>query len=949
MAVYKRDMVDINLETGNIHRSFLKHSIGYKDQQADHFGIRAYRNGEPVNLTGVSIQGIFMPPQGSPIAITSGNIVNYNEAEVVLPQACYNYDGQFTLAIKLVDPSNAVTGTMRIVDGMVDNTHASGTVAPTAAVPGYEEVLATYEQAIAAINKTVRFDATQSLTDTQKATARSNISAPSVAEMNTAVGNEATARQNADALKVNISDIENDLTGTTAGKVLDARQGKVLDDKITAEAATRAAADSDLKSALAFTKKDIAGTEGGEGLSFTEGGYIKTSGSTADITSVVTDSSFAYAVMDCQAGDVIVTRGKGGSDARLWAFLDSSGNVLSKSGSGANQYYTEQIAPTNAVKVVMNCKISDGYFGMKGHSAKYQMIQNKRTLVFTGNNCINVDYVNMKIMIPAGYINQQNAQRVQTSSAELSFGNYYYFLYYDFFNNTYVLKKFTESADLTNLIFVAMIPSGSNGNADGIPMANVPIAINGTIINRSVGYERAFAITQKQAPIIINERNRTIIFNGALYINYQGTNYNIPNNNGVVVDYKGNSDTKMKRVYFDTSKLSSAVSNGLSSDCFYVAEQTSPASVSENYVLIALIPDKSYQYNIRPYAIFDYITNEEESRSALFAEGFVPSAPTVHALYGEGAPVNATAYDQLNTIIALWDSLLSRANQYGTYMKKCWADGTDYDNTNKTMSSQPTSGDHNPRGDMNQYPIIMYKLIPNRYTNPSGYKNEPTKRRVLITSGIHGAGTGGDQLESPMAIYYMAKRIVEEFYLTDSLFNIRNNVELDIIPVMNPWGVNNKTRANGQGIDINRDFESFQTAEGQYIKTLVESGVYDMYWDSHCLGQTDLTGYDLTHANYIWDSAGETMNQFGFQLMNFIGAKYSVLSERRDFVMNSAAWYANSIGVPSFLTEVPANCPLYYGDTTGDAHGEEVMRHDADFTQNVIAVMCNALTKWFVW
>ena len=183
MAVYKRDMVDINLETGNIHRSFLKHSIGYKDAAADHFGIRVFRNGEPVNLTGVSVQGIFMPPQGDPIAITTGNIVNYNEAEVVLPQACYNYDGQFTLAIKLVDATNAVTGTMRIVDGMVDNTHASGTVAPTSTVPTYQEVLSAYEQAIAVIGNSVRFDQSQSLTDTQKGTARTNIAAASESEL----------------------------------------------------------------------------------------------------------------------------------------------------------------------------------------------------------------------------------------------------------------------------------------------------------------------------------------------------------------------------------------------------------------------------------------------------------------------------------------------------------------------------------------------------------------------------------------------------------------------------------------------------------------------------------------------------------------------------------------------------------------------------------------------
>ena len=150
MAVYKRDIVDINLETGNIHRSFLKHSIGYKDQKADHFGIRTFRDGVPVDLTGVSVQGIFMPPQGDPIAITSGNIVSGNVAEVVLPQACYNYDGQFCLAIKLVDSNNSVTGTMRIVDGMVDNTHASGTVAPTSAVPTYQEILSTYDAMVAA-------------------------------------------------------------------------------------------------------------------------------------------------------------------------------------------------------------------------------------------------------------------------------------------------------------------------------------------------------------------------------------------------------------------------------------------------------------------------------------------------------------------------------------------------------------------------------------------------------------------------------------------------------------------------------------------------------------------------------------------------------------------------------------------------------------------------------
>lgn len=156
MAVYKENIVDIDLAKGSLHRSFLSHSIGSQDSEADHFGVRVFRNGEPVDLTGVSVQGIFNPPQGSPIALTSGNIISGNVAAVVLKQACYNYDGQFCLAIKLV--GGGITGTMRIVDGVVDNTHATGTVAPTGDVPTYQEIIAQYDamtEATAAANSAI--------------------------------------------------------------------------------------------------------------------------------------------------------------------------------------------------------------------------------------------------------------------------------------------------------------------------------------------------------------------------------------------------------------------------------------------------------------------------------------------------------------------------------------------------------------------------------------------------------------------------------------------------------------------------------------------------------------------------------------------------------------------------------------------------------------------------
>ena len=151
MAIYKSDIVEINLNSGTIHRSFASHAIGMTDSNGDQFGIRAYRDGEPVDLDGIAVQGFFRNAHGENIAITTGNTVTGNTAVVTLPQACYNYEGAFTLAIKLV--GGGVTGTVRIVDGTVSNTNTDGAVAPTETVPTYQEILATYDDMLDALEE----------------------------------------------------------------------------------------------------------------------------------------------------------------------------------------------------------------------------------------------------------------------------------------------------------------------------------------------------------------------------------------------------------------------------------------------------------------------------------------------------------------------------------------------------------------------------------------------------------------------------------------------------------------------------------------------------------------------------------------------------------------------------------------------------------------------------
>ncbi|MBR7173148.1 MAG: hypothetical protein IKD50_01800 [Clostridia bacterium] len=176
MAVYKADILDIELNTGNIARSFICHNIGKDDTKADRFGVRVYRDGEPESLSGCSIQGYMMRPNGTNLAITGSNTgVSGNEAWVDLPQAAYDYEGQFCLALKLI--GGGVTGTIRIIDGMINNTFVDDALVPMQSVPTYQEILAVYDQMVAAKNGSVRFDQSQSLTETQKSVARMNIDA----------------------------------------------------------------------------------------------------------------------------------------------------------------------------------------------------------------------------------------------------------------------------------------------------------------------------------------------------------------------------------------------------------------------------------------------------------------------------------------------------------------------------------------------------------------------------------------------------------------------------------------------------------------------------------------------------------------------------------------------------------------------------------------------------
>ena len=317
MAIYKEDIVAVELNSGTIHRSFLNRSIGSGDNMANRFGVRLFRDGEEVSAESSTVTGVFMAPSGTNYVIsetsyTGSTGTDGNVAYVQLPEICYAVAGQFCLAIKL--SGGGVEGTMRIVDGVVSETGETGAVVPTSTIPTTEEIIEAYEEAIAVIGGSVRFDASQTLSASEKETARANIGSASTQEL-TAVETE---------LQGNITEVETEL-------------------------------------------HDISGNTG---IKLIAGKYIDLSGSSISIVNnepaLSGNSSAGYAVgyMACSAGDIFSVNGHGGSQTRLWGFVNSSGTILSVASANADGNNKIVKAPSGSAWIIVHT--NNGKISYKG-------------------------------------------------------------------------------------------------------------------------------------------------------------------------------------------------------------------------------------------------------------------------------------------------------------------------------------------------------------------------------------------------------------------------------------------------------------------------------------------------------------------------------------------------------------------------------------------------------
>lgn len=75
-----------------------------------------------------------------------------------------------------------------------------------------------------------------------------------------------------------------------------------------------------------------------------------------------------------------------------------------------------------------------------------------------------------------------------------------------------------------------------------------------------------------------------------------------------------------------------------------------------------------------------------------------------------------------------------------------------------------------------------------------------TNNQLVIFSGVH-----GNEKQTVYTLMHIIKGILED---KNPLFEyIHNNINLIVVPCVNPWGIDNNSRYDANGVDINRNFD----------------------------------------------------------------------------------------------------------------------------------------------
>jgi Zinc carboxypeptidase len=247
-------------------------------------------------------------------------------------------------------------------------------------------------------------------------------------------------------------------------------------------------------------------------------------------------------------------------------------------------------------------------------------------------------------------------------------------------------------------------------------------------------------------------------------------------------------------------------------------------------------------------------------------------------------------------------------------------------------------------------PIYRYDFVPDQ--PDLGNTTKDTKiPKFLFTSSSHPSERAGW-----WGLYNSMKKICENWENDEQLETLRWNVVFSVIPILNPWGLDNgDPRKNSNGVDINRSFPfgwskkdpaatdyggetPLSELEAQYLANILKTEKDIAYYgDFHNFFSNSNMNY------FVWNIGGTLLNNnIARTLVTQLSRKWSndhISFPQNEFMGHasmptggSTCNYAGSLGIESSIFEV---CEKFLWDS-----------NEPTFSSNVIALASEAQLNW---
>lgn len=203
------------------------------------------------------------------------------------------------------------------------------------------------------------------------------------------------------------------------------------------------------------------------------------------------------------------------------------------------------------------------------------------------------------------------------------------------------------------------------------------------------------------------------------------------------------------------------------------------------------------------------------------------------------------------------------------------------------------------------YPIYEYVFTPKSYD-----------QTIFLTAGMH-----GDEFYGYWGLYRLLNTMCEQNSGNSQFNKLRNNVRIVVIPVVNPWGMENFTRRNSRDVNCNRNFdiywdqlkidkggskEPFSENEAKAIKMICDkySGSLDLYLDLHSTRDRDVydPAYFYSDGSSISAALDRTRNYFWEKWAEEYNKKFTVYVDP-EIVPCSTTWTNLVCKIPSATVE----------------------------------------------